>query len=338
MDASHTSRRWVVIGRGGPEVLRLVEGPLPEPGRGEVRIQVVRAGVAFGDVMRRRGTLAPRRPFTPGYDVVGRIDATGPGAMLALGARVAAVMPRIGIGGYAEHVVVPAWAVAAIPDAVSFGDAIALGLNYISARQILDRILRLPPGASLLVHGAAGGVGTALLDLGARAGLTLLGTASAGKHEILERFGAFPIDYRTEDFVAQARARCPGGVDAITDPIGGAHLLRSRQALRRGGILVAFGLTADVDAGIGGVLRNAGLWTRLGLTPGVRLRTYGFGVPPSSSRRACVRDWAWLMAAHADVPLHPVVGASLPFDRAPEAHDLVDRSAVAGKVILEAAA
>jgi NADPH:quinone reductase-like Zn-dependent oxidoreductase len=122
---SLTSRRVVVTAKGGPEALAVVEEPRPEPRHGQARIAVGAAGVAFGDVVRRRGLLAPRRPFTPGYDVAGTVDAVGAGVDGAfVGKRVATLMPGPGLGGYAEHVCVRADRLVPIPDEIDFADAV----------------------------------------------------------------------------------------------------------------------------------------------------------------------------------------------------------------------
>ncbi|MBP7683649.1 MAG: alcohol dehydrogenase catalytic domain-containing protein, partial [Deltaproteobacteria bacterium] len=161
-----TSGRIEISGRGSRRRMDFVQGPLLSPGAGEVRVRVRYAGVAYGDVMRRRGVLAPPFTFTPGYDVAGDVDAVGAGVTLLRGQRVAVLMPLTGFGGYAEHVIVPATACVPIPDAVHARDAIGLGLNAITALQTLTRVAAVSAGGSVLVHGAAGGVGCAVLDVG----------------------------------------------------------------------------------------------------------------------------------------------------------------------------
>jgi len=279
-----TSRRVIVTGKGGPAVLELALVPLPSPARGQVRIAVAAAGVAFGDVMRRRGLLAPRRPFTPGYDVAGTVDAVGPGADESLsGRRVAVLMPGPGIGGYAEHVCVAAARLVPIPEGIDPAEAVCLGLGYITAYQLLHRVVRLQKGQRVLVHGAAGGVGTALLDLGRLLELELYGTASAGKHDLLRARGATPIDYRAEDFVQRIAELTGDGVDAVFDPIGGAHLRRSYRTLRRGGTLVSFGVSGDLERGWRGVLAGLATFTALKLRPDRRrVRLYAITATPGS--------------------------------------------------------
>ena len=332
-----TSRKVVVTAAGGPEVLQVVDTDAPSPRRGQVRIRVHAAGVAFGDVMRRRGVLAPRRPFTPGYDVAGVVDAIGAGVHgVDLGDRVAAMMPKAGIGGYADHACVPARRLARVPDSVDFDEAVCLGLNYITAYQLIHRFVNLDAGQRILVHGAAGGVGTALLDLGRLAGLEMYGTASAPKHDLVRERGATPIDYRSEDFVERVAELTRGqGVDAVYDGIGGEHLRRSYQTLRRGGTLVSFGVSGDVDRGLRGVVGGMGAFLRLKLRwDRRRVRLYMITVSRGAWPSRCSADWETLLGLRAEGKLNPIVGARVPLADVSRAHELLDRAAVVGKIVL----
>lgn len=223
---------------GPASVLRLREVLTPAPGRNQVLIAVEAAGVVFGDVMLRLGGHPSfKPPITPGYDVVGRVVARGEGVKgLGLGRRVAAF---IGVGGYATHVVADMNWVVAAPETTRAEIVAAAILNYITAYQMLTRSAQVERSDRILVHGAAGGVGTALLDLARVMGLSVLGTASKAKHSLVEEFGAQAIDYASEDFVAIARGA--GGVPAVFDHIGGTRLLRSLQALRPSGTTVSYG-------------------------------------------------------------------------------------------------
>lgn len=329
------SRVVVTRARGGPEVLEVVDRPPPEPGSGEVRIAVQAAGVAYGDVMRRRGLLRTRGELTPGYDIAGAVDAAGAGVQPGLiGRRFACLMPRPGSGGYAEHVCVPADRLVPIPDATPADVAVALGLNYITAYQMIHRIAELKPGQKILVHGAGGGVGTALLDLGRAAGLEMYGTASAGKHALVRERGATPIDYRSEDFVDRIAALTGDGVDAVFDGIGGAHLRRSHQAVRPGGVLVWYGTTAA--AGARDLARHMAVVAALKVRPrGRRLRMYMITVSRGADWRHCRDDWATILAMHraGDLP-DPVIGARVPLAEACRAHELMEAAAVPGKIVL----
>ena len=174
-------KRIVITRHGGPEVLAIVDGAEPTPKAGEVRIRMTAAGVAYGDVLMRYGATpgTPKPPLTPGYDLVGRIDALGADVVgRTVGERVGALVM---IGAYAESVVVPTDSLLPIPASVDTLDAAATILNYTTAYQLLHRAAKVTRGQTILVHSAAGGVGTALLQLAKLAGIKAFGTASAGK-------------------------------------------------------------------------------------------------------------------------------------------------------------
>ncbi|MEZ4324012.1 MAG: zinc-binding dehydrogenase [Polyangiales bacterium] len=333
-----SSGRVEVSGRGAARRMRYVEGPLLSPGPGEARVRVRYAGVAYGDVMRRKGVLAPPFDFTPGYDVTGEIDEVGEATPLMAGQRVAVLMPLTGFGGYAQHVIVPAAACVPIPEGVHAREALGLGLNAITALQVLTRVARVPEGGNVLVHGAAGGVGCAVLDIASQRGLRVYGTASAGKHHVVRERGGEPIDYRAVDFVSAVREQTGGrGVDVVIDGIGGEHLKKSAQALAPGGTLVALGVSGDVERGLGGVV--GGLRHVLGaaLRPGVRVRMYGITASPGCGPAACRADWAELMRALAAGKLRtPLIGAERALARAEQAHALLEGGSITGKVVLKA--
>lgn len=331
-----TSGRIEISGRGSARRMEFVQGPLLSPAAGEVRVRVRYAGVAYGDVMRRRGVLAPPFAFTPGYDVTGDVDAVGAGVTLLRGQRVAVLMPLTGFGGYAEHVIVPATTCVPIPDAVHARDAIGLGLNAITALQTLTRVAAVSAGGSVLVHGAAGGVGCAVLDVGSHLGLRVFGTASAGKHHVVLDRGGSPIDYRTEDFVQVVRERTGGrGVDAVIDGIGGEHLVKSAKALAPGGTLVALGVSGDMSRGLAGIAGGMRHALRAALQPGVRVRPYGITASPGCGPAACREDWQRLMRALAERQLRaPLIGAERALARAEQAHVLLEGGSTTGKIVL----
>src|SRR5216110_3838039 len=241
----------VVVGHyGGPEVLQVVEEDDPRPGPGEVRVRVLAAGVSFSDALLRTGTYlgGPKPPFTPGYELVGVVEELGPGcSRLREGDRVAALTVW---GAYAERVCVPEADAVEVPEDLDPAEVVSLVLTYVTAYQVLHRTANVKSGETVLVHGAAGRVGTAVLELGALAGLRLYGTASARDRAAVERLGAVAIDYRNEDFLARVRELTGGeGVDVVLDSLGGPISLRSFRALRPGGRLVVFGRYATLSHG-----------------------------------------------------------------------------------------
>lgn len=192
------NRRVVVSRHGGPDVLTVVDEELPEPGRGEVRVKVLAAGVSAYDLMfRGSGMLpgTPRPPFTLGEDIVGVVDAVGDGESgLERGRLVAGATFTLGVGGgYAEYVCLPATELVPVPAGVDPSEAVCLVVNYLTAYSAMTRTAKARGGDAVLVHGAAGGVGTALLDLGRSAGLRMYGTASAPNHGLVRESKTFVI-------------------------------------------------------------------------------------------------------------------------------------------------
>lgn len=260
--------RVVVTRHGGPDVLQVVEEDIPEPRAGEVRVKVLAAGVSAFDLMfRQSGRLpgTPSVPFTLGEDVVGVVDKLGEEvSTVELGQTVAGATICLGVGGgYAEFICLPASELVPVPAGVDPTEAVCVVVNYLTAHMAMHRTANVRSGERILVHGAAGGVGTALLELGKLAGLEMYGTASKYNHELVSALGATPIDYRTEDFVERIRTLTSGGaltsgealtgdgVDVVFDPIGGARQLwRSYRVLRKGGRLVWFGVAATKKAGL----------------------------------------------------------------------------------------
>jgi synaptic vesicle membrane protein VAT-1 len=229
---------------GGPEALEVRETADPEPGPGQVRVRVSAAGLNFADVMAAQGLYpdAPKLPCVVGYEVAGTVDALGERTQdHAPGQRVLA-MTRF--GGHADVVCVPAEQVLAIPDAMSFEEAAAVPVNYLTAYRMLFRVAGVRPGERVLVHMAAGGVGMAVLQLCRTVDdLKVFGTASAAKHEVLRAEGcAHPIDYHATDYAAEVRRLTGGeGVDIVLDPLGGNDWRKGLKLLRPGGRLVAYG-------------------------------------------------------------------------------------------------
>src|ERR687897_2256646 len=242
-------KRVVVDRFGGPDVLRVVEDDVPRPGPGEVLVRVLAAGVSFSDGLLRAGTYlgGPKPPFTPGYELVGVVEELGPGcSRLREGDRVGALTVW---GADAERVCVPERYAVEVPEDFDPAEVVSLVLPYMTAYQLLHRVARVKSGERVLVHGAAGRVGTAVLELGALARLGLYGTASARDRAAVEQLGAVAIDYRNEDFLARVRSLPGKGVDVVLDGLGGKTSLRSFRALRPGGRLVVYGHYATLAGG-----------------------------------------------------------------------------------------
>jgi len=241
--------RIIVTHYGGPDELQVVEEECPEPKRGEVRVRMLAAGVALPDVMMREGIHpeTPALPFTPGWDLVGVVERLGAGTSgVELGQRVAALPIH---GAYAEFVCLPQREVVPVPAELDAVEAVSLVLNYVTAYQMLHRSAKVSSGQRALIHGASGGVGSALLQLGRLAGLEMYGTCSARGASTVAELGGIPIDYRHQDFVQEIHNRTGEGVDIVFDGIGGTHMWTSRKALRPGGMVVVYGLTSSLRGG-----------------------------------------------------------------------------------------
>src|SRR4051794_35613745 len=244
-------KRVIVDHYGGPEVLRMVEKDDPQPGPGEVRVRVLAAGVSFTDSQLRAGTYipgGPKPPFTPGYELIGVVDELGPHCTrLHVGDRIGALTVW---GADADRVCLPEAGAVAVPEDLDPAEVLSLVFTYMTAYQVLHRTAQVKSGESVLVHGAAGRVGVATLELGAVAGVRMYGTCSARDGAAVERLGAVPIDYHTESFVARTRELTDGeGVDVVLDSLGGPISLRSYRVLRPGGRLVVFGRYATLSHG-----------------------------------------------------------------------------------------
>lgn len=228
---------------GGPDVLHIVDLPVPEPGPGEVRIRVAAATVNPSDTAMRAGVFGPPPqgdgpPYVAGWELAGVVDAVGPGAGWSPGERVLAiVLPYLtGRGAQAEYVVVPGDSVARVPDGVSLAAAATLPMNGLTARLALDK-LALQPGQTLAVTGAAGAVGGYVMELAASEGLRVIGDASPADTPLVKSFGADIVVPRGPGLAAAIRREVPSGVDAVVDAalIGPAVL----PAVRDGGQLIA---------------------------------------------------------------------------------------------------
>src|SRR6516165_9344999 len=242
-------KRIIVAHYGGPDALQVVEEECPEPKHGEVRVRVLAAGVSLPDIMAREGVHpeTPPVPFTPGWDLVGVVDRLGNGVSGIEPGQMVAALPIS--GAYAEFVCLPQRELVPVPSGLDAAEAVSLVPNYITAYQMLHRSAQVRPGQRVLIHGAAGGVGSALLQLGRLAGLEMYGTCSAQRASAVSDRGGIPIDYRHLDFVKEIYRATSEGVDVVFDGIGGPHMWRSRKALRRGGKVVVYGLTSSLSGG-----------------------------------------------------------------------------------------
>jgi len=324
------SERIVITHR---DHLELLPWQAPDPAPGEVRIRVGQSAVSFGDIMLRRHVFRPRPAVTvPGYEVVGTIDAVGPDAGdVRVGNRVAAFVEY---GGNARHALVPARNLVHLPDRVESDAAAAVVLNYATALGLVETA-GLVAGDDVLVHGASGGVGTAVLDTARALDLRAIG---ATRNVTASLFGARLVDGRSPTLVRDVREASGGGVRAVFDSRAGRSLWSSRAMLRPGGSLVVFGLSSVANRGVRAALGTVGTLASLTLfrvLPGKRSSLFAMD---RTFHRDPARVRAWVGRAIdmlARGAIAPAIGARLPLASVAEAHRLVETGAIVGKVVLD---
>ena len=328
---------------GGRNVLSVREYPDPTAGPGEVRIRVAAAGLNFAEISARQGLYpdAPKPPCVVGYEVSGTIDAVGSGVTdLAVGDRVLALTR---FGGHCDLITVPAESAFKLPDSLDFSAAAAIPVNYLTAHHMLFHIGTVHPGSTVLVHMAAGGVGTAVLQLLSTVpNVVSFGTASAPKHDHLRGLGCtHPIDYRTQDYVTEVRKVVGDrGVDIVLDPLGGKDWKRSWDLLAPAGRMVAFGLANAISGEKRSLFRVIGQILRM-----PRFTPLG-AMDTNRSLQGCNMGHLWdetamlraqverIIELQQEGVVTPHVHAEVPFSNAAEAHRLLEDRENRGKVVL----
>jgi len=339
--------RIIVTHYGGPDALQVLEEECPEPKHGEVRVKVLAAGVSLPDVMMREGIHpeTPPLPFTPGWDLVGVVDGLGDGVSGLEPGRIVAALPIS--GAYAEFVCLPQSELVPVPVGLDAAEAVSLVLNYVTAYQMLHRSAQVRQGQRVLIHGASGGVGTALMQLGRLAGLELYGTCSARGASAVTGLGGVPIDYEHQDFVKEIHRLTGDGVDVVFESIGGTHIWRSRKALRSGGRVVAYGLTGSLHGGrlasgrSGGRHRYRaiaifGLYIAAGWLLPDRKRVVPYSIQWLKRLKPALfrQDLMALFDLLQQQKIKPLVAQRLPLSEARQAQELLGKGGVTGKIVL----
>ena len=339
--------RIIVTHYGGPDALQVVEEERPEPKPGEVRVKVLASGVSLPDVMAREGIHpeTPRLPFTPGWDLVGVVDRLGDGVTGIETGQIVAAMPIS--GAYTEFICLPYGELVPLPSKLDPTEAVSLILNYITAYQMMHRSAKVRSGERVLIHGASGGVGSALLQLGRLAGLEMYGTCSARGASAVSDIGGTPIDYKNQDFVKEIHRLTSDGVDVVFDSIGGSHIWRSRKALRSGGRVVAYGLTGSLREGRLASGRSGGRHRFRGIAifavyiaagwilPG-RKRVVPYSIQtlkrlkPSWFRQDLIALFELLQKQK----IKPLIAQRFLLVEARQAHELLGKGGVIGKIVL----
>jgi NADPH:quinone reductase-like Zn-dependent oxidoreductase len=347
LEVTARQTRIIVTHYGGPDALRVLEEACPEPKDGEVRVRVLAAGVALPDIMAREGVHpeTPLLPFTPGWDLVGVVDRLGAGVSGIEPSQIVAALPIH--GAYAEFVCLPRRELIPVPAGLDAAEAVSLILNYVTAYQMLHRFAKVRPGQRVLIHGAAGGVGTALLQLGRLARLEMYGTCSARGASAVSDLGGTPIDYKHQDFVTEMHRLTGEGVDVVFDPIGGAHIWHSREALRPGGRVVAYGNTTSLR-GEGLASGRPGRRNRLHGIPIYAVYIAGSWLLPGRKRvvpysiqtlkrlkpEMFRQDLIALFDLLQQKKIKPLIAQRFPLAEARQAQELLGNGGVTGKIVL----
>ena len=337
----------VLTGHGGPEVLQVQERPDPEIGPGEVRIAVKAAGINFADTMARVGLYpdAPKPPSVLGYEVAGEVESVGegvdshkPGDRVVAGTR---------FGGQAELVSVPEGQVLPLAERLSFEQGAAIPVNYSTAYSGLVVMGGLKSGERVLIHAAAGGVGTAAVQIARMLGGEVFGTASAAKHDAIRELGVtHAIDYRTQDFEQEVMRITDGeGIDVAFDAQGPSSFRKDYRVLRPGGKLIMYGLSeASTETGrsipklIGSLARmplaTMPWWKSLQMM-NENKGVFGLNMLAWWDREGSIeRITGPLIDQIEDGGLEPIVAEAFPFDRAGDAHQFIADRKNIGKVVL----
>jgi NADPH:quinone reductase-like Zn-dependent oxidoreductase len=335
-------RQVVITKAGPPEVLQVLESPDPSAGPGTVRIRVKAAGINFADLMARLGLYpdAPKIPCVVGYEVSGVIDEVGPGTNgFAVGDRVFG-MTRF--GGYSDTVVMPAMQAFRMPDKMSFEEAAALPVVYLTAHHMLLYTGSLRPGMKVLIHGAAGGVGLAAVDLLRGHECEIIGTASPGKHDFLRERGVQHCVDSTGDVFPAVRALVGGDgkLDLVCDSIGGATWKANYDLVRAGGRLVCYGVSSLAPG------QRRSLWSLVKFVFGIKWwsaialmnankTVTGINMYPMFDHLDVVRpQFESLLRMYEAGKLHPFVDKTFAFADAPAAHRYLHDRKARGKLLL----
>jgi len=323
---------------GGPDELEVVDAPMPTAGRGEVRVRVLASSLEYTDVVIRRHlypqTMSRRPPFVMGYDLIGEIDQIGDGLNdFQLGDRVADLTV---LGSNATYCTLKSDHLIRVPADVDVAEAAALILSWTTAYQLLHRTAQVERGQRILVHGAAGAVGQALLVLGKLAGLELWGTARGEHAALIRELGATPIDYQHEDFTRIL----PDGFDVVFDGVGKDGYGRSLAALKRGGLLCAYGYTASVQSQrrpfeiLTWLARQYLQSLSQSLLSRKRTRVYSINVMRARHPAWFREDLEQLFGLLKTRAIRPRIAQRISFDEVAEAHRHIEAGGLEGKLIL----
>ena len=320
----------IITKKGGPEVLQIVENEFRTLDKEEVLINVQACGVGGTDVAMRYWNYpsVPKIPFVPGYEIVGIVEEVGQNVTAVnIGDRVGALTIY---GGYSEYIYLKQDHLVKVPKSLDSDEAAVIILNYTSAYQMLKKVAKVNVGNHVFITGASGGIGTALLDLGRMYKLVLYGTASLKKQELLKRFGAFLIDYKSQDFVEIMRNKKPEGLDFVFDGIGGAYIKKSFAILHRGGVLVEYGYSLKSIS----YFMKTFLYMLSGIPRGLKAKGFGISASYKMNKKPILEDISTMFNLLENKQIKPLIYKRIPILEAAEANRLLESGQVTGKIVL----
>jgi synaptic vesicle membrane protein VAT-1 len=341
-------RAMVVRRYGPPEVFEAGDMPDPQPKPGEVLVRIKAVGVNFADLLQRMGIYpgTPKPPFVPGIEIAGVVEKVAESNSRPSESdnlkRGDAVAAYTGFNAYAEWVSVPTRHAYRLPPGMTFEDGAAIPINYLTAHHSMFTMGNLQPGDRILIHGAAGGVGIAAVQLARARGLVIFGTAGPAKQEYLRKIGVdHAVDYEKSDFVDAVRKFAPDGIEMVMDAIGGKSFSRSFECLGPMGRLIVYGFSAAAGPAGKKNLFRAG--KALLETPrfhplklmGSNTAVIGVNLGRLQSRGAVLRkEIDEIFKLYAAGKIKPVISKTFPLTEAAAAHRYIHERKNIGKVIL----
>jgi NADPH:quinone reductase-like Zn-dependent oxidoreductase len=306
---------------------------MKSPSGADVIVKILTTGVAFADISIRYGQYpgVPKPPITPGYDLVGIIEQIGPDvSSFVVGDKVAALTV---FGAYSKYICLPANQLIKIPQQIDPIKSVALVLNYVTAYQMLHRISKVKPKQRILIHGASGGVGTALMQLGKLLELDMVGTASQKNHALLREYGVTPIDYHTQDFEEVLKHN---PVDVVFESIGGKNIQKSLKVLKKGGVLVFYGARSAIQHGkyVNGLMGKSILKSVIyNILPNGKKATF-YAINAKKQKQQFREDLTTLVQLLNEGKIDPVIGATYPLEQAAAANQAMENGDHTGKIVL----
>jgi NADPH:quinone reductase-like Zn-dependent oxidoreductase len=330
-----TTQKVVVSEFGSPDVLKL-ENKLPEfdPEKGPL-IEIWAVGVGYADIMAQRGGyfLAPKRPFSPGYDFVGRVVDTNNSKKVKEGDMVAAMLPTMCT--YQDKLQAPEDYLVKLHEDIKTVDAAASVLNYLTAYCILEEKAKVKEGDTVLIHGVSGGVGTALAQIGQQKKLKMYGTCSAAKFHLAEKYGVTPIDYKNESFEGIIKKTNLHGIDAAFDAMGAENLKKTARVIKRGGTIVSYGFSGSNYGGYGELFKGLLQFLKIKLFPnGIKMKACGTPAEIKKNPDWYRKTLNLILNQIKEGKLNPVVDSVFPLDQVSKAHAHMESGKATGKVVL----